>query len=71
MRRIGTVTKGCASNQYTCRSGKCIPLTSVCDGSKDCPDSGDESNCEEGMENREGWKGFTIMLTSLLISCGH
>ena len=42
---------GCASDQYTCSNGQCIPLVWECDGFLDCFDSSDEFSC--GMCNLE------------------
>lgn len=40
-------TKICASNQFQCNNGNCVPLTWVCDGVLDCVDGEDEEdqNC--------------------------
>ncbi|BHF68736.1 hypothetical protein SprV_0301177700 [Sparganum proliferum] len=32
----------CAVGQFACRTGKCLPLAKLCDGTSDCPDSSDE-----------------------------
>ena len=36
----------CTNDEFTCKSGKCIPLLTVCDDVKDCPDGDDEENCD-------------------------
>lgn len=37
-------TRGCSS-MYSCSNNACIDLNKVCDGTYDCLDGGDESNC--------------------------
>ncbi|KAL7058718.1 hypothetical protein AAHC03_013309 [Spirometra sp. Aus1] len=32
----------CAVGQFACRTGTCLPLAKLCDGTSDCPDSSDE-----------------------------
>jgi len=36
----------CTTDEFTCKSGKCIPVLTVCDDVKDCPDGDDEQNCD-------------------------
>ena len=36
----------CTSDEFTCKSSKCIPLLTVCDDVQDCPDGDDEQNCD-------------------------
>ena len=51
---------GCASDQYTCSNGQCIPLVWECDGFLDCFDSSDEFSC--GMCNlRDSWHPLIIV----------
>ena len=38
-------SKGCASAQWKCNSGECIPLGWKCDGDRDCKDKSDETDC--------------------------
>ena len=33
----------CSSDQFTCDSGKCMPLSCLCDGDDDCGDNSDET----------------------------
>lgn len=35
--------KNCTSKEFQCKSGRCIPLSWVCDGEEDCPNKEDES----------------------------
>ncbi|XP_071144475.1 uncharacterized protein [Mytilus edulis] len=43
-----TPSTGCASNQFTCNNGICIPLSSHCDTFSDCINGEDELNCNNG-----------------------
>ncbi|XP_047139272.1 low-density lipoprotein receptor-related protein 1 isoform X1 [Hydra vulgaris] len=40
----------CASNQFQCTSGSCIPLKWRCDSRRDCNDKSDELNCPESCD---------------------
>jgi hypothetical protein len=40
----------CINEQMRCASGKCIPLTWLCDGDPDCEDGADELGCGPGIE---------------------
>lgn len=35
-------SRTCASDEMRCKNGRCIHLTWLCDGEKDCPDMEDE-----------------------------
>ncbi|VDH95309.1 corin [Mytilus galloprovincialis] len=43
-----TPSTGCASDQFTCNNGICIPLSSRCDTFSDCINGEDELNCNTG-----------------------
>ena len=36
----------CDENQFTCKDGTCVPLTSRCDKKPDCKDVSDEKTCK-------------------------
>lgn len=36
----------CSVDEFTCKSGSCIPQLAVCDLAKDCPQGDDEENCD-------------------------
>lgn len=38
-------TGPCSSNFFSCKSGKCIPMSWHCDGNNDCQDGSDEYEC--------------------------
>ena len=37
----------CASNQFQCGDGSCIPMSHLCDRDSDCDDGSDENNCSK------------------------
>lgn len=37
----------CTSDQFSCHGGGCILSSKKCDGTSDCEDGSDESNCGE------------------------
>lgn len=44
--RVFAVRQSCTSAQFQCKNGRCIPMSLVCDGEKDCRDGGsDEEHC--------------------------
>ncbi|GAB6024603.1 hypothetical protein CHUAL_009749 [Chamberlinius hualienensis] len=43
-------TQTCASNQFQCHSGHCVPLNWRCDGEIDCRDASDEDSCEQTLK---------------------
>ena len=40
------VTGGCSVDQFRCPTGRCVPLSFLCDNDDDCGDRADEFNCE-------------------------
>ncbi len=44
-----SVIIACTEYQFTCGNGDCISNSRVCDGSPDCYDQNDESNCGKYM----------------------
>ena len=49
-RATSVTTSECLDNQFTCNDSTCILAHYFCDGLSDCPDSSDESSCENGCE---------------------
>ncbi|XP_052085340.1 uncharacterized protein LOC127722981 isoform X2 [Mytilus californianus] len=43
-----TPSTGCASDEFTCNNGICIPISSRCDTFSDCISGEDELNCNTG-----------------------
>ncbi|KAF7992430.1 hypothetical protein HCN44_001755 [Aphidius gifuensis] len=41
------IANSCASNQYACKNGACVPEFWHCDGENDCGDNSDESLCKK------------------------
>lgn len=40
-----TVNQTCPHQDFTCTSGRCVPLDWLCDGDNDCGDGSDEHGC--------------------------
>lgn len=43
--KINAKDSECATNQFTCGDGRCIPLSFRCDGDVDCENGADEQKC--------------------------
>ncbi|XP_050359445.1 modular serine protease-like [Nymphalis io] len=43
---LSETTNRCASDEFTCQDGGCVPLNSLCDGNRDCFDGADELSCD-------------------------
>lgn len=57
-RRIGTVGYTRPCEDFSCKSGECLPMHLVCDGRQNCDDGSDEGkNCGKV----EGFKTTTIL----------
>lgn len=41
----GCDTSVCGEGQMSCQSGRCLPLSLICDGQDDCGDGTDEQGC--------------------------
>merc|ERR1719228_1721843 len=41
-----TCQQDCPDNVFSCGDGQCVPQTWRCDGTADCKNSADESNCK-------------------------
>ncbi len=53
-RGLSIADTSCLENQYSCADGTCILIHHHCDGTPDCPDSSDETFCENVCVFREG-----------------
>jgi hypothetical protein len=40
------ISGGCKIYQYQCRNGQCIDIYALCDGTPECSDGSDETNCK-------------------------
>uniref|UniRef100_A0A4W4EDD0 Transmembrane serine protease 15 n=1 Tax=Electrophorus electricus TaxID=8005 RepID=A0A4W4EDD0_ELEEL len=59
--------EACETGQYQCRSGECVPSSSVCDGTVSCPDGSDESYCVHLMSvNATGAQRLRIQVEKIL-----
>lgn len=60
-------SRPCVVSEFRCDNGRCIPLSWVCDGVKDCPNNVDEgTQCNYRITFCRGLYGrFYTLLTSL------
>ena len=67
--KLFALISGCPTNEVDCDSsmGPCIPNLAVCNGTSECPNGFDESNCEDGklfLDSQKLLHGcFTLALT--------
>lgn len=43
---VGVPVEACASREFTCAQGVCVPQERVCDFTDNCGDGSDEEDCE-------------------------
>jgi len=59
----------CSPNEFTCRNGKCISLSHICDGDKDCFYGDDELNCTTTTTNPPTTTSTTVSTTITTTLC--
>ena len=61
----------CLSHQFSCPSGRCVAVTSLCDTTRDCEDGSDEERCGTSLNkkknNNNHW--FYFLTSRRIKSC--
>ncbi len=53
---LGSAAAECSEDDFTCESGGCVPIASVCNGRDNCDDGSDEANCIQKCETSSDYR---------------